>query len=119
MSTWCRAPDGFSSKKFLGHAVEMVLTIYFTTLRSEALPERFARNPGECAGLLKKDMANFILLPSHQGTLSEAVARYNKYSVYNGKKHIRPARRSDSPAVKTEGEAPVLGVCITLFGGHL
>ena len=106
------APSGF-----LG--VEMVLTKYFRTLRSEALPERLARNPGECAGLLKKDMADFVLLASHQGTLSEAVARYNKYSRHNGKKQIRPERRSDSPAVKTEGEAPVLGVCINFFGGQL
>ena len=50
------APSGF-----LGHAV---FTIYFRTLRSEALPERLAKNPGECAGLLKKDMAEFVLLAS-------------------------------------------------------
>ena len=63
------APSGF-----LGHVVEMVLTKYFRTLPSEAVLERLARNPRECAGLLKKDMAGFVLLASHQGTLSEAVA---------------------------------------------
>ena len=104
------APSGF-----LGHAV---FTIYFRTLRSEALPERLAKNPGECAGLLKKDMAEFVLLASHHVvTLSEAVARCNKYSRHNGKKQIRPARRTDSPALNTEGEAPALGVCINFFWG--
>ena len=32
---------------------------------------------------------------------------------------MRPARRSDSPAIKTEGEALVLRVCINFFGGQL
>ena len=60
------APSGF-----LGHAV---FTIYFRTLRSEAaLPERLAKKPGEYAGLLKKDMAEFVLLASLEIVSATAV----------------------------------------------
>ena len=59
------APSGY-----LGHAVHMVLSVFFRSLRSAGVPERLARTPGECAKLLKADMAALVLLASHQSTLN-------------------------------------------------
>ena len=72
-----QSPMDLAPSGFLGHAVEMVLTISFKTLWSAALPGRSASNPGECVGLLKKEMAKIVLLALPQVALSEAVARCN------------------------------------------